>query len=385
MTPPASNLYIELRSHGRLHSMEIELFPGRECHLAAVIGSLQRVPTISAHETHLVLAKILFSKTNSSRHVREASSADLIAQLETDLGDTMSSYLTVRITYQHSGFPNRKSSYEGLRSHVTHLETKASVVIKRHNPQSAWSPRNSQCVPDVVSANPLIKLIETHFPADKARESIKRLTDERASIPIARRLQQHAPGSSEETVKPTRSSIAATIDSTLPSPTVPSATTTFGTGTLSGPFARLPRVHTTKERASSEAEVDPARKIWTEMRRNSRGGRSRHARTSISADHYFSLDEETPPSRDSSGNTSVSTISSGLGQKRKAGAIDQERSRIMEVALRNKRSMGAETLRSIAPSVVQMGSSTVGKGKGGAFGGLGVGLGRTWGWGPPWW
>jgi len=121
------------------------------------------------------------------------------------------------------------------------------------------------------------------------------------------------------------------------------------------------------------------------MRRNSRGGRSRHARTSISADHYFSLDEETPPSRDSSGNTSVSTISSGLGQKRKAGAIDQERSRIMEVALRNKRSMGAETLRSIAPSIVQMGSSTVGKGKGGAFGGLGVGLGRTWGWGPPWW
>jgi hypothetical protein len=57
----------------------------------------------------------------------------------------------------------------------------------------------------------------------------------------------------------------------------------------------------------------------------------------------------------------------------------------MEVALRNKRSVGAETLRSMAPSVVQMSASTVGKGKGAAFGGLGVGLGRTWGWGPPWW
>jgi hypothetical protein len=87
----------------------------------------------------------------------------------------------------------------------------------------------------------------------------------------------------------------------------------------------------------------------------------------------------------SSGNSSVSTISSGLGAKRKGGNIDQERSRIMEAALRNKRSVGAETLRSMAPSVVQMGTATVEKAKGGTFGGLSVGLGRTWAWGPPWW
>jgi hypothetical protein len=377
----------EAKYYGRLHSMEMELCPGRDCQLAGVIGSLNRIPIIKAHETHLVLAKILLSNVTSSRHVREASSADLIAQLETDLGDNMSPYLIVRATYQHSGIPNYKNfsvNTEGLGSQFTRLQTEATAVIRRHNSQSAWSPRTSQTIISPLAQNPLVKLIETHFPSDRARESLKRIADERAQTLMAKRFQPlHLPGSSEETVKPVKSSFAAAIDSAFASPIASRASATVSPATLSGPFARLPQAHLSKERSSSE--VDPARKIWTEMRRNSRGGRSRHARTSISADHYFRLEEETSPSRMSSGNTSVSTISSGLGPKRKGGDIDQERSRIMEVALRNKRSVGAETLRSMAPSVVQIGTSTVGKGKGGPFGGLGVGLGRTWGWGPPWW
>lgn len=368
--------------------MEIELYPGRGCQLAAVIGSLHRIPIISAHETYLVLAKILFSKVTSSKHARETSSADLITQLETDLGDTMNPYLTVRVRYQHSGFPNHNNpsvNTEGLSSYVTLMQTEATAVIRRHNSHFAWSPRPSQTMADPLALNPLVKLIEKHFPPDRARESLKRLSDERVPIPMAKRLQQHLPGSSEETVKPVKSSFAAKIDSAFATPLLSPTSATVSSATLSGPFARLPQARLLKERASSEAEVDPARKIWTEMRRNSRGGRSRHARTSISADHYFSLEEDPGLSGISSGNTSVSTISSGLGETRQAGDIDRERSRIMEAALRNKRSVGAETLRSMAPSVVQMGVSTVGKGKGGTLGGLGVGLGRTWGWGTPWW
>jgi hypothetical protein len=377
---------IEARHYGNLHSIEIELYPGRGCQLDGIIGSLHRVPTIGVHETHLVLAKVLLSKVTAPRHAREVSSADLISQLETHLGDTMNSYLTVRVAYQHSGFPSHRSPSgvaEGLSSHITRLQTEAIAVIRRHDSQSAWSPRTSQAMANPLASNPLISLIETHLPPDRARETLKRLANERAPISMARRLQQHLPGSSEDTVKPATSCFAGTIDSALATRLVSPPSATVNAATLSGPFARLPQAHLSRERASSE--VDPARKIWTEMRRNSRGGRSRHHRTSISADHYYSLEEETSPSRLSSGNNSVSTISSGLGGKRKAGDIAEERSRIMEVALRNKRSVGAETLRSMAPSVVQMSTSTVGKGKGATFGGLGVGLGRTWGWGPPWW
>jgi hypothetical protein len=44
--------------------------------------------------------------------------------------------------------------------------------------------------------------------------------------------------------------------------------------------------------------------------------------------------------------------------------------------LRNKRSVGADTLRSIAPSVSRA--------KGGSVAGS-LGLGRNWGWGGSWW
>jgi hypothetical protein len=386
-----SNTLVEAKHYGNLHSMEIELCPGRECQVADVIGSLHRIPTITAYETHLVLAKVLLGRVASSRHVREASSADLIEQLETDLGDNTSPYLTVRITYQHSGFPNHKSTSmntKGLSSHFTHLQTEAKAVIKRHNSQSAWSPRTSQTIVNPLESNPLVKLIEMHFPSDRARESLKRLAAERKPLPVGKIMQLHIPGSSEETVKPgvnpLRSSFAAAVDSAFASPLVSHRPETVSPAALSGPFARLPQAHLSQERASSDV-VDPARKIWTEMRRNSRGGRSSHPRTSISADHYYSLEEEGSPSRVSSGDTSVSTNPSAFGGKRKPGDIERERSRIMELALRNKRSVGTETLRSIAPSVVHMGASTVGNGKRNGFGGLGVGLGRTWGWGPPWW
>ncbi len=377
--------FLEARHYGRLHSMEIELYPGRDCQILGIIGNLHQILSVHAHETHLVLAKIYLNKVTPLRHVREASSDELIADLETDLGDTISSYLTVRVTYKHSGFPTHKNpalNIEGLSSHTTRLQTEATAIIRRHNSQSAWSPRTSQTMCSPLGSNPLIKLIETHFSSDRAKEALKRLADERAPMPSAKRFQ-HLPGSSEETVKPHKFGVAARTDSIIAPALISPISAKASPTTLSGPFARLPPAHLPDGRASEE--MDPARRIWTEMRRNSRGGRYRHPRTSISANHYFGLEDEISPSRMSSGNSSVSTISSGLGAKRKGGNIDQERSRIMEAALRNKRSVGAETLRSMAPSVVQMGTATVEKAKGGTFGGLSVGLGRTWAWGPPWW
>jgi hypothetical protein len=365
--------------------MEIEFYPSRGCQLSGIVGNLHQIQALSAHETHLVLANIHLGKVAPSRHVREASSDELMAELETDLGDTVTPYLTVRVNYKHSGFLSHKNptiNTEGLSSHTTRLQTEATAVIRRHNSQSAWSPRTSQTLSDPLASNPLIKLIETHFSPDRARETVKRLANDRAPIPMTK-LFQHLPGSSEETVKPSKSGIVARIESAVAPALLSPISAKASTSTISGPFARPSRAHLSYESASEE--IDPARRIWTEMRRNSRGGRHRHSRTSISADHYFSLEEEITPSRISSGNNSVSTISNGFGEKRKCGDVHQERRRIMDVALRNKRSVGAETLRSMAPSVVQMGTATGGKGKTSAFGGLGVGLGRTWGWGPPWW
>lgn len=338
-----------------------------------MFGDLHEPKIIRAGEAELVLVKIHFSTTAPRRRVREASSDDLMTELQHDLGETLAKYLTVRMTYKHSGFPSYRDlamNAEGTTSHTTRLFTEASTTIRRHNSQSAWSPRTSQTLNTPLSPNPLIPLIERLLPAEEARDAIRKISAERPAMLLATRYP-NIDDSSEETVKPGKPNITLRVDSAIAASLISPATIAGPVG----PFPRLPSVHVPPGR-QAEDEIDPARKIWTEMRRHSRGGQ-RHARSSISADHYF--EQKNSPSRLSSGQSSIDTIQSAKTD------IDQERNRIMEFALKNKRSMGAETLRSIAPSISHLSSKgSARQQKTGALSGLGLGTGRSW-WGPPWW
>lgn len=360
--------------------MRVDLHPGRGCIITEIIGNLHQMKSVRPQETELVLANIRLSKINFQSYVKEKSD-ELMVELESNLGDVVTPYLTVQLTYKHTGFPNHKNSTLdciGLSSHITRIQTEATAVVRRFNPNSAWSPRTSQTLVTPVNENPLLQLIEMHLPKDQAREALRKLANDRAPIPPPTR--HIFPRSSEETVTPENSGIEARIDLNV---TVPISKLTSAENDplslfdTSGPFARLPSAYMPREKYQ---ETDPAHKIWTEMRRVSQIGR-RHPRASISADHYYSFDDDTTPTRINSGNTSVSTPSDGLG--RVPFDIESERTRIMEVALRNKRSIGADTLRSIAPSIVR----SVGKSKGGTLSSLGLGLngGKSWGWGTPWW
>ncbi|CAL3965394.1 unnamed protein product [Diplocarpon coronariae] len=387
------NRYISSRTHnshipdiwpyGRLHSMRIDLHPGQGCFVSEIVGDLHKTKIIRAGETQLILAKIRFNKFIPPTHIRDSSSDGLIAQLENDLGDTLTPYLTVRLTYKHSAFPNIKSPAtiaNGMSMHITRIQTEATAVIKRHNPLSAWSPRTSQTINSPLELNPLIGLVETYLPSERAREVIRKLANERTPIPLAKRFE-HVHGAGEETVKPTNSSIATRTrasESVVSSPLAYAISTRGGADppSASGPFARLGSTGLHPGHLSEE--VDPARKVWAEMRRASRGGGpSRHPRGSISADHYFSVDEGCSPSQHSSSLDSPSAFLAGKGEG--IELINEERSRIMDMALRNKRSVGQESLKSIVPSVARQ------KLKGGALSGLGLGVGRTWGWNGNWW
>jgi len=338
--------------------------------VSEIIGNLHGSKEIQANETFLVLAKVRLTKLapSPSPRFRESSSDEVMADLETQLGDSLYPYLTVRLAYKHSGFRNHKSSSlisAGMSSHTTRLQTEATAVINRHDPDSVWSPRASRTINTPSEANRLVELVQTHYSPKKARDVLRKLSNERNPASISTRFANTAGSSSEETAKPFNHTISDRIDSVIPLSLV-DGKWTDSKGNTVGPLARLP--------AATE-EVDPARKIWTQMRRNSRS--HHHMRASIT-DNYFStmsdmdLESEGTPTRSSSGDNSVSTHSNG--------SVRQERDKIMEVALRNKRSIGTETLRSIAPSVLE----SIGKGKGTASG-LGLGFGRTLGWGPPWW
>jgi hypothetical protein len=352
--------------------MRIDLIPGHECMVSEIIGNLHESKTLAACETHLVLAKIRLNKTRPpSTHIRESSSPDeLIADLETDLGDRITSYLTVRLTYKHSGFLDHKLSARAtessLCSQTTMLQSEATATIKRHNPHSVWSPRTSQTMVEPVNVNPLIRLIERHYSTDEAREAVHKLADDRVQIPPARRYgnRSQPTRSSEETVtKPAPSELTARIDSainlSLLPPHPPPPPRINAPPGINAP----PRINSPPEMRStaedSFPEMDPARKIWSEMRKNSRG----HGhRSSISADHYTSLEDDCGPSRNSSDS-----------------AMLEERIRIQQTALKNKRSVGADSLRSIAPSLNPCTTS-----KGPTFGSLGLSMGRSF-WGGNWW
>ncbi|KAL2060923.1 hypothetical protein VTL71DRAFT_8975 [Oculimacula yallundae] len=369
----------DLEAHGRLHSMRIDLHPGQGCLVSEIIGDLHNSKTVRAGETQLILAKVRFSNHVPLTHLRESSSDGLIAQLENDLGDTLTPYLTVRLTYKHSAFTNIKKSAvvsDGMYMHITRLQTEATGVIKRHNPLSAWSPRASQTINSPAETSPLINLVETYLPLELAQEAIKKLAGERTPTPLAKRFENLS-GLSEETVKPVLSGLAAPIGPVLSSSLVQTAS---ARGVMApphrmgspSPFARFGTTRSVQ--ASSTEEMDPARRIWTEMRRHSRGnGRSRHPRGSISADHYFSVDDS--PNRICSNNTTATSFSANKSGD--LSDIKEERNKIMDMALKNKRSVGQETLKSIVPSV--------GRQKGGALSSLGLGVGRTWGWNGNWW
>ncbi len=376
--------------------MRIDLHPGQGCFISEGIGDLHEMKKIRANETVLVLAKIRLGKVSRS-HIRE-SSDDLMVDLANELGETITSYLTVQLTYKHSGFSNYKKqppNSVGLISHLTRIQTEATAVIGRLSPNSVWSPRASLAMSSPLSENPLLHLIEIHFSVEQAREARKKLVNDQAPIPFAKRLSTLA-GSSEETVKPGNHEVEGRLGSAILAP----ASLDISTGNEITPkhFKEhlMPSANPLTAyipRPNHEEEVDPARKIWTEMRQHSRGGR-RNLRNSISTDHYSSFDNDASPSWlrsghiSSSGHTSVSTISNGMNGNWRRGDsehVDEERTRIMEVALRNKRSVGAETLRSIAPSVKRSVGRAGGSSKGGQLSSVGLGAGRNWGWGGSWW
>ena len=343
--------------------MRIELLTTRDAFILEVIGNLHESKTLYAGETHLILAKLRTAKvTEGTSHIRESStSEEIMADLENHLGGAITSYLNVRLTYKHSGFLNyTRAAVDlecGTSSHTTNLQTEASAFIKRHNLESAWSPRTSREMNGPLEVNPLIKLIEMRLPSDKARDAIRRLADDREPIPNARRLQNSSDAArgTGNTVKVSVGSyIAAHTDSTV-SAKLPTTQSDILQSTAAEAQTSEPSVRNVLKKA---AEVDPARRIWTQMRKNSRG--NRNYRTSISDGHSSNDSEDCSPSRLSSADT-----------------VDEERMKIKDIALRNKRSVGADTLKSFAPSVVN--------GKSGSIGGVGLGVGRSWWAGSNWW
>ncbi|RDW91843.1 hypothetical protein BP5796_01237 [Coleophoma crateriformis] len=364
--------------YGGLYALRFDFQPGPGCMVEEIFGDLYEPRRIQAANTELILVKVRLPTVKvRSRHIKE-SSDELMAELQNHLGETMTPYLTARITYRHSAFPGPEDSVPSFEDEIsctvcqTRMQTETRAVIKRNNIYSAWSPRTSRTIKPPLHVNPLVQLIETHLPHDQAREAIRLLASERVQIPQAKRHDgKHGQEtSSAETVR--ANGIAATIDSAV---NMLMAVSQDDRPTTPASLNMLEVID-----SAAEAEMDPARKIWSHMRNISRPSHEKHV--GLDADTPNSSDEEDEAAYSSASYSAASENGRMLVEESDiSDQFEEERSRIKEFVVRSERGAGADTLRGTVAR-----KKGPAKGSESGVGALGLTLGgRSWGWSPPWW
>lgn len=360
-----------VQSYGCLYSMLIDLTPGEGCLIEELVGSLYDRVSLALGQTRLILVKVRLGNVSSLFQPAKSSPVALIAQLESHLGNIVTPYLTVRLTYKHSAFTPQNKYMDGMKtgilSQLTSLRTTTTAIVHRHDPMSTWIPQSSRSFDRDPADNPLIKMVENYLPNEDAVEAIHRLSSHESHY---RNSVQSPSVFAAELAKPTNAGYGRSFINNR-----------YGSSTSSADT----KADTSPTSMSSHGDFqDPARKIWAEMRKSSRITSSSYQR------NLFNLDRDAGyPSPAGSVSPFVEDVEglekmySRENQFPVTLDIQQERDKIKQVALRNKRSIGADTLKSIAPSVVPHSNGK--KGLGGLGLGIGISSGKIWGLGMPWW
>jgi hypothetical protein len=266
-----------------------------------------------------VLAKVKIDRRRlrqPGRHLVQKSN-ELIADIESQLGSTGIRYLEVHLRYQHSGFPLSHSTAptDGTANCQTRLETTATGIIKE---QALHPPWGLPCVGTGESS--LLDLVASHWGPLRANEIFFRETSPQVDSIVATNTAHY------DSLKK--------MDRTW------------------SPFANVPQRQVTPQN-SSPGQEDPARKIWTQMRRSSSRcgstvGASRNESLSTAVSPLIITDK-------------ASTITGPLKMR---SDVDRRRELIRDAALRNQRSIGADSLKSLVPSMTDLdiiGENTRGK------------------------
>ncbi|KAK0627206.1 hypothetical protein B0T14DRAFT_131281 [Immersiella caudata] len=288
--------------HGCLYDVSVEVLPTANSRIVEVLdgkGSCAKT-TLYPGSRLLIMAHIQLSSPavfgcRARGHVRQ-SSDDLIQDLEHALGTTTTEYLHIRITYRHSGFPYQApvlsptpgeqevsaTSNTDIMSIETKMETTARAAIKRYNSASPWSIRPAQ-----LHNPPLFEIIAAHWGSASAREVMHRINSRAQPLPP---LPRNPPPSSNSLQSPTLTIVERISEETVrppvPLPAPPPAraappipkrqTSLHRTSIPQYDGIPPPRGQETPNTPASaiedyDCETDPARKIWTQMRRTSIG------------------------------------------------------------------------------------------------------------------
>ncbi|RYP77743.1 hypothetical protein DL770_007027 [Monosporascus sp. CRB-9-2] len=315
-----------LSRYGYLYDIKIDVLPTAHSSVTDIIEDGTRM--ISPGSSLLILAYVDIdaSKPPQASGKRKHESDDLIADLEFQLGSVKTEYIQVRLSYCHSGFPVLEdvSTTSGISSIRSRLETTAVGVVKRHSTTSIWCPRPTP------ASNALFPIIASHWGPGRAHDVANKIMPRRSSprrIPKSNsRSMANVRGSENSPQAPVRTDKGAPVR-------VPQRKASLGK----------------QQQSTPEDAMDPARKIWTEMRRKASGRVTASLRVSkgrrlppLSADLEPGPGAEMPPLYSQ-------------------GEVERRREQIRDMALRNKRSIGADSLRSLVPSLAEFHLDSNGK------------------------
>ncbi|KAI1776860.1 hypothetical protein F4818DRAFT_457502 [Hypoxylon cercidicola] len=302
-------------THDSLHGdvAQPPFIPAHHCDpsLSSVVDLIgdTTISTISPGCSLLMLACIrLGAPKGHQPRVYQRNSESLISDIEFQLGNVKIEYAQVRLSYGHSGFPAFQNgpADDGTSLCHTRLETVTTGIINRYNPVSPWSPQ-----PTPIS-NPLFAIIASHWGPLRANDVMHRIMSSRPS----RRKAAHWMGSVEDTIRPPSRTGTA--------PPVPG---------WQGSLRRLP----------PHKIADPARQIWTELRQTS-GDRPASRMSKANRMPAATTFADQPP------NAGINTRPGSARPESKL-EVHRQRELIRETAVRNKRSIGTDSLKSLVPSV----------------------------------
>ncbi|ATY59232.1 ubiquitin-conjugating enzyme [Cordyceps militaris] len=173
--PKADEHHLDLFfKHGCLHDLKVEILPVEGTIVLQVFHE-QSFPTILyAGSKVLLLAQICIDSKSIARQTKapkRQNSEELMADLESQLGDSQMPYMKVRITYSHSAFSDYfgHEILVGVAQRCTRLETTAIGALKRHNVRSAWSP------PPIYTLESIQSVMQRHWKADVVAEWLERI------------------------------------------------------------------------------------------------------------------------------------------------------------------------------------------------------------------
>lgn len=328
------------RSSGLLSDLVLEVKAGPGCTIEAVMGR-STFASLHAGEKRVALVKlkigtipmIASALSDRASDLTSPSSDDLLQELDIMLGQTSTRILTAKLRYKHSLLPAD-----------THVSVRTEARLKGHTSllEGKWSPsspqRSGRSERQIEVHKHLVFHLATHHAP---RDALTTLRDQfgddgkQSVYPeyiklVMEELRYQAHISERFELE------GATASVNHPTPTK-SAYSHFGEGLFdvenykpqdwitipedaSRPNTAINRQKSLTGRSRTQKETDEARKIWGDLRRNSRGRIGFESLGIV-------------------GGRKVIITSKG----------DEEKMRkLQEMALRNKRSVGADTLKSFA-------------------------------------